>query len=1271
MANMSKISKENYSELLAAQVLDASKGALFGAAGLQPDDTNRTILIGVGGTGVRTIDYVKGAISKRLAPNWKDYVAFLGIDASWSEFKQARYLESGECILTTQDNVANRMQNESTYPAAVRPFVPEGARLGALSSDGSGRTRLVGKVKIHDQAPGADGVDQKIVQKLSMIKNTMMGWGSDVGTYQVYVIGSVCGGTCSGSFLELPALIRKAFPTRVKVNAMLYLPDTLATLDPKNASQLYANGYASLKELNYFMGMSMRPEYSETWSYNDLANPTLEYQSSAVKEEFIDIPYLIGTTNGMAQDASQEAMETIAEFLISLLAKISTGNTGMFLTSAFESNATATAKTSERYFAPGNMQLQHTGEHHEFPKRFAAIGFAEASAPQKLVRAYTVGRICENAGIKSVDADKRAALVAGGAHNLIPFRGEDDLLNATEGTAKAVAIMQPVAQILNVVHSGTFNFGQDLQEPDITWTKIKNHHYDNPAIAAKTNNFIETRASTQMIEALRKAISTAFAQYRKNVQAYVREEGPYAFYNLYTGKFSPVNDDFGIGIGRMIQNLVDGNLPNGKPFNGWKTVTQAMSELNAVRNLIDSTSPGVFGIEGGKHKDQASQWVSAYNNWCRARINEKRREVALGAAGALRESFLLPAAKLAEEIYAFGGVLESLSDIYQSHGEKMESFEAFKDAQDTRTEVNMAAVNPASYNWLKEQANAFLVKANAHKLRDDLIDHFFSADQNGIPNTDKWLDVPQSRITNTPTGKITLAIPDVAVPAREIFDKYLADNFPISLNVSIEEMFVQLQNAGQSFNQSAHSILEQLATRSMPHVNGDIPQSSFFRYVVYPEALNTNPPIGPQIAAAIQSEAQSMFPGIGVHSSADTDCIMFYQMAAPFEIYRLHELANWESHYENGAFGINNNASFLHGKSPDIVTIHQAGRSDRYVETMPWQDYPSIVRHSTDPTMPDPRTGRICREGQLRLKLADMIKEARSLGVLYSEQNANGQWIVKRVHCNKTIQWNFDVMKCVPDSSGLLPLGKALAEAVASQNNRTLSDISREVMLSQGGVFDKWVDTEEMAWEYAACVLRAHVPMYIEVRESVARFNEWAVEIRKANEEVQKGLLPAMMVYMLKGRILMPNADGLWVLQQGGSSKVVVNLSPAMAKFLPPKDKKYIDNKLFGYYLFKKLEATLSAPGAFEAAFKAAKDNLETMMNNADISALTAGEEWAEKILAEIADLQAKGAYLDGDSSRTPRTAFAQEMKLIGIADEAEVKAIDDFYYKMGLWTNI
>ena len=67
-------SRDDFRTLLAHDVLDASKGALLAhEAKLQPDDVNRTILIGIGGTGVRTIDYVKGAISKRLDASWKGY----------------------------------------------------------------------------------------------------------------------------------------------------------------------------------------------------------------------------------------------------------------------------------------------------------------------------------------------------------------------------------------------------------------------------------------------------------------------------------------------------------------------------------------------------------------------------------------------------------------------------------------------------------------------------------------------------------------------------------------------------------------------------------------------------------------------------------------------------------------------------------------------------------------------------------------------------------------------------------------------------------------------------------------------------------------------------------------------------------------------------------------------------------------------------------------------------------------------------------------------
>ncbi len=422
MPNLYEFKKEDFTTLLAADVLDASKGALFSDKGLEPDPTNRTILIGLGGTGVRTIDYVKGAISKRLDGSWRNYVAFLGIDASWTELDGAAYLEPGECMMITKNGVQARMSHESTYPSAVRSFMVEGAQLGSLGSDGAGRTRLVGKVKIHDQEPGGIGIDEDIVSKLVKLKSSVLTPLNPMGPgkYQVYVIGSVCGGTCSGSFLEMPALIRKAIPNQVQVNAMLYLPDTLVSLDPQWESKLYANGYASLKELNYYMGMYMRPEYAETWSFNSAADPELTHKSSIVEEGFIDVPYLIGTSNGTAADASQRCMETIAEFLISLLAKISVPNGGVFLTSAFASNATSAASVGSRLYAPGHDNTREAAnEFHEFPKRFTAIGFAEASAPKKLVRAYTVGKVCDMAGLKPVAADERARLLAAGQRLLV------------------------------------------------------------------------------------------------------------------------------------------------------------------------------------------------------------------------------------------------------------------------------------------------------------------------------------------------------------------------------------------------------------------------------------------------------------------------------------------------------------------------------------------------------------------------------------------------------------------------------------------------------------------------------------------------------------------------------------------------------------------------------------------------------------------------------------------------------------------------------------
>lgn len=1267
MQHLYDFDEKDYGTLLAADVLDASKGAMFAAKGLKPNSVDRTILIGLGGTGVRTVDYVKGAISKRLNATWKNYIAFLAIDASWTELQNAAYLEPKEWVQITRTGVESRMSNEATHPAAVRRFMPKNVQLQNLHSDGAGRTRLVGKVKIHDQAPGSLGVDEEIVQKLVGIKADLTPLVAP-GKYQIYVIGSVCGGTCSGGVLEMPALIRQAIPQDLQINAMLYLPDTLASLDPANASHLYANGYATLKELDYFMGMRLRQGYTETWSYNSLAMPELTAPAST---GFIDLPYLIGTVNGVAPGASKEAMTVIAEYLISMLAEVSVPQGEQFLPSAFLSNALMLER--ERSFAPStqNQQAAH-GSYHEYPRRYAAIGFAEASAPQKLVRAYTVGKVCAKAGLKPIDANERAKLLAAGGGVIIPFRGRTDLLNAVEGTNQAMDLLKPIANVQNIIHSGTFSLRTDLNQQEITWTRIHNGSLDAPGVKNATDNYVESKVGPAMADNLRGIIRGAYAQYRQNVQAYVREEGPYAFVNLYNGNFAPVNGDYGVGIGAMLRNLTAGKELDGRNFSGWVDVNKAKENLDAARGAIDGLSTALFNFESRQKRDQAVMWTDAYDRWVKARIDQKRRDIALGNHGALRENFQIPAAQLTREIQAFGCVLDSLAGIYQQQGATLSDFDDFQKAQDNKTEVNIAAVTPYSYLWLKNQADQAVLAVNAKNLRNHIVDNFFDTDANGISNIEKWLEVPDNRVQVVDGGKVQLKNPDVSVPAREVFDGLLINQFPMVLNVSIETMFQQLADNGSTYDQTANAIMRQLANRSRLQLslNGSVPDQAYFISVMYPSALLKSAQNGPAIAKALEQAAKTVFNGLSVHSYAsdDADTIMCYQLAAPFEIYRLADIGKWEQDYENGAYGILSPSAHLHGLSPAVDIIHRQGMPDEYVERMAWKDYPSIAPVPGDPRNPNPATGIVSREGQLRKNLDERIAAAKKLGVLYSEQQNSG-WVIQMVYCDRTIEWAFDVMQCQPDpNTGLLPLGKELAQAVASQNSRALEQLTQTVRLDCDGVVGKPLVTEALAWENAARVLRFHVPMYERMCSTLEKFQVWAKVIQKYNEEMLRRLMPAQMYLMLRGQILRHTEDGAWKLTMpNGLEKLVANLTPAMSKFLPPKDKKLIDNGLLGYYLFGKLCAALNnSSDAFTELSETAKEIWDGWINTGDTVNLEAGEACAKLLDTEREKLQQLGAHLDGDPNEKPTGKF--QKAVADIESNLNPVELDLFYYRAGLW---
>ena len=802
-----------------------------------------------------------------------------------------------------------------------------------------------------------------------------------------------------------------------------------------------------------------------------------------------------------------------------------------FLSSAFISNANAPANKNTRntstLMIDGKMvPVERSGSTHEFPKCFAAIGFASAAVPKKIVRAYVVKKICEQAGIKPVSPADYAAMAAkADGTMLLPFRGMDDMPNGETGSAEAKAIIKPIANIHKIVHTSLFDYIRDLKlDPEeVTWKAIHDGKYSYTANTALIENMVANYTSTNEMNKLNATIRSAFSDYRKNVCDYVKNEGPYAFANIYYGNFKGAEGGARYkGIRELLQDLVaaDGVTPMAYPSSN---AAACLERLQNIENTIRGGNKLSIDLKG-KKSEQLSAWLRAYNMWVNARINEKRAKAVYKSAGELKRSFLDPANILAEQVMTFGDVLSTMADIYEASGDKMEGFQAFSNATDSVTEVNIAAVDISAYNWLKQQADDDVARLKAKNFRDSLVDNFFA-------DPGKWLDVPENSATkDNGANKARLINPDKPVPAREVFDTFATEYIQLSVNTSIEQLFENQQEIGNSYAATAERIMQELYSKSKPRFDGQIPQSNtVFKYIKYPVALDNNAGNIPQIKTALVAAAQSV-AGIqagNIYPSYDSDAIMLYQQATTMEIYLLNNLANWEKEYE---LSCKNQAErlTLHGKSPDVERVALEDGTIYYKEYTPWTDYPSIVQRD-DPEKRD-ANGELCHDGAVRLKEKELIEKAKEYGVLYSSVDSQGEWVIKRVYCDKTREWNFKITGMMPDpNTGLLPQGKAFADSVAVQNGVTLDSISKNVSLDFAGVLSESAPIEDVAWERAAKVLHAHHPMFCEIRRTCELFEPWFKTVMQKNTELLGSQRPGMFVHLLRGLVVSKTPDGAWV----------------------------------------------------------------------------------------------------------------------------------------------
>lgn len=135
-----------------------------------------------------------------------------------------------------------------------------------------------------------------------------------VGNYQlIYVVGSLCGGTGSGMFMDTAHRIRAQVRNNARIVGIFYLPDILENeiTSDLQRRRIRANAYAALKELNYFQ---------ETQNFRVLY-PSEQRELPDTPYAPFDFIFLVGRTNRDGRSLARKSdAEQMAAHLIQLTA---------------------------------------------------------------------------------------------------------------------------------------------------------------------------------------------------------------------------------------------------------------------------------------------------------------------------------------------------------------------------------------------------------------------------------------------------------------------------------------------------------------------------------------------------------------------------------------------------------------------------------------------------------------------------------------------------------------------------------------------------------------------------------------------------------------------------------------------------------------------------------------------------------------------------------------------------------------------------------------
>ncbi|WP_226679067.1 tubulin-like doman-containing protein [Mesobacillus jeotgali] len=256
------------------------------------------LVIGLGGTGIDALLRVKHSVSRKfklekdsMKPHNIEYLAFETNKTDLEKnYKGTRLDEHKEFVDLSNADIGTHLKNRKTMPAFINEWLnPELTNIEGVK--GASGNRQAGRLLLFTKAHKVINVLQKKIESLK------------TGTSDkliVFVLGGLSGGTGSGTFLDIPYIIQQIVETndnggshdRLEIFGYMFTPDVnLARVGGGiQAERIKKNGYAALKELDFWMSISDRKDfftqqYTNTFKvHSDLPPYTFCHLISATNE---------------------------------------------------------------------------------------------------------------------------------------------------------------------------------------------------------------------------------------------------------------------------------------------------------------------------------------------------------------------------------------------------------------------------------------------------------------------------------------------------------------------------------------------------------------------------------------------------------------------------------------------------------------------------------------------------------------------------------------------------------------------------------------------------------------------------------------------------------------------------------------------------------------------------------------------------------------------------------------------------------------------------